>query len=121
MTELRCSRPEETPRLKRTLWKLAFGDEDACIDFFLPGATDPEDMLVLLEDGVIVPPCSTLMPHYLSRPRIHRHRPLCLCPGHRPRRPAEGLWPAAAPLCGLPPAGPGRGLCDRGARRAKPA
>ena len=53
MTELRCARPEETSRLK-VLWKLAFGDEDACIDFFFAQNYHPEDMLVLLEDGVVM-------------------------------------------------------------------
>lgn len=66
MTELRCARPEETPRLK-TLWKLAFGDEDACIDFFFTGEYRPEDMLVLLEDGVIVT-MLYLMPITLQAP-----------------------------------------------------
>ena len=53
MTELRCARPQETPRLKE-LWKLAFGDEDACIDLFFARHYRPQDMLVLLEDGVIM-------------------------------------------------------------------
>lgn len=68
MTELRCSRPEETPRLKE-LWKLAFGDEDACIDFFFTGGYHPENMLVLLEDGVIVT-MLYLMPLTLKGPHI---------------------------------------------------
>ena len=68
MTELRCSRPEETPRLKE-LWKLAFGDEDTCIDFFFTGNYHAENMLVLLEDGVIVT-MLYLMPLTLKGPNI---------------------------------------------------
>lgn len=68
MTELRFSRPEETPRLKE-LWKLAFGDEDSCIDFFFTGGYHPEDMLVLLEDGVIVT-MLYLMPLSLRGPQF---------------------------------------------------
>ena len=33
MTDIRLSRPEEIPAQKR-LWKTAFGDDDAFIDWF---------------------------------------------------------------------------------------
>ena len=33
MIEIRPARPEEIPRQKE-LWKLAFGDDDAYIDYF---------------------------------------------------------------------------------------
>lgn len=51
MIEIRPAKPEELPR-QRELWKLAFGDEDAYIDYFY--AQDGlHQVLVLLEDGVV--------------------------------------------------------------------
>ena len=52
MTELRPSRAEEIPAQK-ALWKKAFGDDDSYIDYFYEHCIAPEDMLVLLEDGVV--------------------------------------------------------------------
>ena len=51
MIEIRIARPEEVQRQKE-LWKLAFGDEDAYIDYFY-AHLDLCEMLVLLEDGEI--------------------------------------------------------------------
>lgn len=52
MIEMRPSKPEELSR-QRELWKLAFGDSDGYIDLFYQTAAGPEDVLVLLEDGVV--------------------------------------------------------------------
>lgn len=52
MLELRPSLAEEIPAQK-ALWKAAFGDEDSYIDYFYDHCVTPEDMLVLLEDGVL--------------------------------------------------------------------
>ncbi len=52
MLELRPSHAEEIPAQK-ALWKAAFGDEDSYIDYFYDHCVTPEDMLVLLEDGVL--------------------------------------------------------------------
>ena len=49
---MRPSKPEELSR-QRELWKLAFGDSDGYIDLFYKTAAGPEDVLVLLEDGVV--------------------------------------------------------------------
>ena len=49
---MRPSKPEELSR-QRELWKLAFGDSDGYIDLFYQTAAGPEDVLVLLEDGVV--------------------------------------------------------------------
>lgn len=51
MIEIRPAQPGETARQKE-LWKLAFGDEDAYIDYFYAHG-DQSQVLVLLEDGVI--------------------------------------------------------------------
>lgn len=51
MIEIRPARPDEMEREKE-LWKLAFGDEDAYIDYFYQ-KRPIEDTLVLLEDGVL--------------------------------------------------------------------
>jgi GNAT superfamily N-acetyltransferase len=56
MLELRPSRAEEIPAQK-ALWKAAFGDEDSYIDYFYDHCVTAEDMLVLVEDGVL---CSML-------------------------------------------------------------
>lgn len=52
MTELRPSRREELPR-QRALWKQAFGDGDAFLDFFYARCAGPEDVLVLLDGGTL--------------------------------------------------------------------
>ena len=52
MLELRPSKPEEIPAQK-ALWKLAFGDDDSYIDDFYQRCAQPENMLVLLEDGAL--------------------------------------------------------------------
>ena len=52
MLELRPSKIEEIPAQKG-LWKRAFGDEDGYIDDFYTHCVRPEEMLVLLEDGVL--------------------------------------------------------------------
>lgn len=51
MIEIRPARPEEIPRQKE-LWKLAFGDDDAYIDYFYAHGEESQ-VLVLLEDGVV--------------------------------------------------------------------
>lgn len=51
MIEIRPARPEEIPRQKE-IWKRAFGDEDAYIDYFYDHQ-DVSQVLLLLEDGVI--------------------------------------------------------------------
>lgn len=51
MIEIRPARPQEGARQKE-LWKLAFGDDDAYIDYCYDHG-DLSQMLVLLEDGVI--------------------------------------------------------------------
>lgn len=53
MIEMRCSKPEEIPRLKE-LWKLSFGDEDSYIDLFFDTQYRPRDVLVLINDNVLV-------------------------------------------------------------------
>lgn len=53
MVEMRASRPGEIPRQKE-LWRAAFGDEERYIDWFYRCCGDPEDILVLAEDGVVV-------------------------------------------------------------------
>lgn len=52
MVKLRPSEMSDISTLK-TLWKLAFGDEDAYIDHFFAGYYAPERMLVLEEDGAV--------------------------------------------------------------------
>lgn len=52
MLELRPSKAEEVPAQK-ALWKRAFGDEDSYIDDFYTRCARPENVLVLLEDGVL--------------------------------------------------------------------
>lgn len=52
MLELRPSKPEEI-HAQKALWALAFGDEDSYIDDFYRHCARAEDMLVLLEDGVL--------------------------------------------------------------------
>lgn len=56
MIEMRPSKPEEL-ELQRRLWKLAFGDSDDHIDFFYQNCASSQDMMVLLDDGVL---CSML-------------------------------------------------------------
>ena len=51
MVEIRPARPEETGREKE-LWQLAFGDDDAYIDYFYRRGEDSQ-VLVLLEDGTV--------------------------------------------------------------------
>lgn len=51
MIEIRPAQPGEVARQKE-LWKLAFGDDDAYIDYFYEHA-DASQVLVLLEDGVV--------------------------------------------------------------------
>ena len=51
MIEIRPARPEEIPRQKE-LWKLAFGDDDAYIDYFYAHGEESQ-VLLLLEDGVV--------------------------------------------------------------------
>lgn len=50
MIEMRPARPEEIPRQKE-LWRLAFGDGEAYIDYFYAHAE--AQVLVLLEDGAV--------------------------------------------------------------------
>jgi GNAT superfamily N-acetyltransferase len=50
--EMRPSKAEEVPAQK-ALWKRAFGDGDSYIDDFYTCCAQPENMLVLLEDGVL--------------------------------------------------------------------
>lgn len=52
MLELRPSKPEEIPAQK-ALWKLAFGDDESYIDDFYARCVSCENMLVLLEDGIL--------------------------------------------------------------------
>lgn len=66
MIEMRPSKPEELAA-ERELWKVAFGDGEAEIDAFFARCAGPEDMLVLLEDGVVrsmlaLLPMSILLP-----------------------------------------------------------
>lgn len=51
MIEIRPARPDEIARQKE-LWKLAFGDDDAYIDYFY-AHTGESQVLLLLEDGVV--------------------------------------------------------------------
>ena len=51
MVEIRPALPQEAGRQKE-LWKLAFGDDDAYIDYFYAHREESQ-VLVLLEDGVI--------------------------------------------------------------------
>ncbi len=66
MTELRFSRPGEEAAQK-VLWQEAFGDSDADIALFYETCWRPEEMLLLLEDGVPVS-MTALLPHTLSLP-----------------------------------------------------
>ena len=50
MIEIRPARPEEIPRQKE-LWKLAFGDDDAYINYFYDHG-DASQVLLLLENEV---------------------------------------------------------------------
>lgn len=52
LLELRPSKPGEIPAQK-ALWKKAFGDEESYIDTFYNRCAAPEDVLILLEDGVL--------------------------------------------------------------------
>ena len=66
MIEMRPSKLEELGR-QRELWKGAFGDSDGYIDLFYQTAAGPEDVLVLLEDGVLhsmlaLPPVELALP-----------------------------------------------------------
>ena len=65
MIEIRPARPEEIPRQKE-LWKLAFGDQDADIDYFFAHG-DLSQVLVLLEDGEVWSMCA-LFPTTLVLP-----------------------------------------------------
>ena len=51
MIEIRPARPEEIPRQKE-LWKLAFGDDDAYINYFYDHG-DASQVLLLLENEVV--------------------------------------------------------------------
>ena len=53
MTDIRLSRPEEIPAQKR-LWKTAFGDDDAFIDWFYDCRGPEAQVPVVLEDGAVV-------------------------------------------------------------------
>lgn len=53
MSNLRSSRPEDSPRL-RQLWKTAFGDEEEYLDLFFGAAYVPECSMVLEERGRIL-------------------------------------------------------------------
>lgn len=53
MIEMRCSQPEEIPRLKE-LWKLSFGDEDGYINLFFETQYRSKEVLVLLQDNIII-------------------------------------------------------------------
>ena len=66
MTDIRLSRPEEIPAQKR-LWKTAFGDDDAFIDWFYDCRGPEAQVPVVLEDGAVVS-MLTLLPHTLSLP-----------------------------------------------------
>lgn len=68
MIEIRPSRPDEVSRVKE-LWKQAFGDGEAYIDFFFASDYHPENMLLLLEDGR-VETMLYLMPLTLSGPGV---------------------------------------------------
>lgn len=66
MIHMRCSKPEDVPRLKE-LWKLSFGDEDGYIDHFFETQYHPRDVLVLEKDDVLVSmlaglPMQTVLP-----------------------------------------------------------
>lgn len=52
MIEMRSARQGEQAR-EKALWQLVFGDGDAVIDCFYRTCYQPENMLVLLEDGVL--------------------------------------------------------------------
>lgn len=66
MIEIRPSRLEDIPAQK-TLWKLCFGDGDAFIEMFYQRYSKPEDVMVLLEDGVLRS-MATLLPMELHFP-----------------------------------------------------
>lgn len=66
MIEMRPGRPEEIPAQKE-LWRKAFGDETAYIDHFYKSCIGSEDMMVLLEDGVLVSMLA-LLPHQVVLP-----------------------------------------------------
>lgn len=66
MIEIRFSRPGEEAAQKR-LWQEAFGDSDADIALFYETCWRPEEMLLLLEDGIPVS-MTALLPHTLSLP-----------------------------------------------------
>lgn len=66
MIDIRLSRPEEIPTQK-SLWKVAFGDDDAFIDWFYDCRGPEAQVPVVLEDGVVVS-MLTLLPHTLSLP-----------------------------------------------------
>lgn len=52
MIEIRPSRAAELPAQKE-LWKTSFGDDSSFINLFYKHYCKPEDMLVLVEDGVL--------------------------------------------------------------------
>ena len=68
MIELRPARAQDTERCK-ALWKMAFGDGDAYLDLFFTCDYHPEQMLLLLEDGVAMT-MLYLMPMTLKGPDI---------------------------------------------------
>lgn len=66
MVEIRPSRPEETAEQK-ALWRAAFGDGEAYIDWFYTCFPRGEHMLLLLEDGKLAS-MTALLPHLLTLP-----------------------------------------------------
>ena len=52
MVEIRPSRVEELEEQK-SLWKVAFGDDEAYIDLFYRTCVNPEDIIILAEDGTL--------------------------------------------------------------------
>lgn len=66
MVEMRTSRREEAEEQK-ALWKAAFGDDERYIDWFYTCCWQPENMLLLLEDGRLASMLA-LLPHTLALP-----------------------------------------------------
>ena len=52
MVEIRPSRVEELEEQK-SLWKAAFGDDEAYIDLFYRTCVNPEDIIILAEGGTL--------------------------------------------------------------------
>ena len=66
MVEIRPIRPEELPA-RKGLWKAAFGDDDAYIDWFDRCCGGEAETLGVVEDGALVS-MLTLLPHTLTLP-----------------------------------------------------